>query len=229
MCANYTIRTEENTFREYFDELLIDNNSPFDEVRESVFPFTFAPVVIKNDRTFSLTAKRYSLTPSWAKTPKVKWATYNARMNRPNAKTGKLEYIYEVPTWKESFSNHHCLVPMNDFKESCHEGAAAGHIVKFEPTQSGALLFAAGLYSDWVDKATGEVLSTFAVVTHDPDKYISSVGHDRSPVFLSSESGKGWLNSFESGKEAYEFLIKNSSRPKLNYELDRKLKSAQGQ
>lgn len=227
MCANYTFKANEKALQKFFEGLLLDASAPFDEVPESVFPFTFAPVIVKKDGQLALTAKRYSLTPSWAKTPKVKWATYNARMNRPNAKNGKLEFIYEVPTWKESFASFHCLVPMDEFKESCHEGSGAGHIVKFEPTKPGSLLFAAGLYSDWIDKTTGEVLSTFAIVTHDPDEYIRSVGHDRSPVFLGSDSGKEWLNSFNTGIDAYEFLVKNSTRPELKYDLDRKLKSAQ--
>jgi putative SOS response-associated peptidase YedK len=225
MCANYTFRPDENELQKAFKKIQIDDTAPFNEVKGSVFPFTYAPVIVAHGKDLMLTVKRYSLTPSWAKTPKVKWATYNARMNRPNEKTGKgLEHIYDVPTWREPFAKHHCLVPMTEFKESCHEGEGAGHIVKFAPKNE-SLLFAAGIYSDWVDPTTGEILSTFAVVTTDPDEYIKKIGHDRSPVFLNVDSGKKWLADFKSGKEAYQFLEEELARPVLDYQIDRKLKS----
>jgi putative SOS response-associated peptidase YedK len=226
MCANYTYHPDENELQKSFKKLKIDKAAPFDEVKGSIFPFTYAPVIVANKSDLMLTAKRYSLTPAWADTPKVKFATYNARMNRPSTKKGKeIEHIYEVPTWREPFAKFHCLVPMNEFKESCHEGVASGHIVRFVPKEGG-LLFAAGIYSDWVDKKTGEVLSTFAIVTTDPDGYIKKVGHDRSPVFLNPQNGADWLSDFKTGKDAYDFLMEEHLRPKLEYVIERKLKSA---
>ncbi len=228
MCANYTFHADQNDLQKYFEQLKIDEASPFQHVKESIFPFTYAPVIVAHNDNLILTAKRYSLTPAWAKTPKVKWATYNARMNRTNQKEGKgLEHIYEVPTWREPFARFHCLVPMNTFKESCHEGEAAGHIVKFASKEN-SLLFAAGIYSDWID-TTGEILSTFAVITTDPDDYIKQIGHDRSPLFLSQDSGIKWLSEFKNGKAAYDYLESEMTRPILDYEIDRKLKGVTGQ
>lgn len=235
MCANYTFKAQQSELQKAFEQLKIDGTAPFSEVKESIFPFTYASVIVApaiavaiplRTQELVLTAKRYSLTPAWAKTPKVKWATYNARMNRPNDKTGNgLEYIYDVATWREPFAKYHCLVPMNEFKESCYEGEASGHIVKFVPKKT-SLLFAAGIYSDWVDPPTGEILSTFAVITTEPDEYIKNVGHDRSPVFLTPDTGVTWLSAFKNGKEAYEFLAAEHSRPPLEYTVDRKLKTA---
>ncbi len=226
MCANYTFKAHHNELQKAFEQLKIDGAAPFSEVKESIFPFTYAQVITARDQELVLTAKRYSLTPAWAKTPKVKWATYNARMNRPNDKTANgLEHIYDIPTWREPFAKYHCLVPMTDFKESCYEGEASGHIVKFVPKEI-TFLFAAGIYSDWVDAATGEILSTFAVITTEPDAYIKNTGHDRSPVFLTPATGVKWLSAFNTGKEAYDFLAAEHSRPALEYAVERKLKSS---
>jgi len=51
---------------------------------------------------------RFSLLPSWSKEPKVKFATYNARV----------ESILEKATWRTPFSRNHCLVPMTGFFEA---------------------------------------------------------------------------------------------------------------
>lgn len=225
MCATYTYHVDEAQIEKVFAKYLMDESAPFEKIKDDVFPFTYAPVLVAKGKFPMLTAKRYSLTPSWASTEKVKWATYNARMNRPKAKGGGLEYIYEVASWKDSFAKYHCLVPMTRFKESCHEGKAAGHMVKFIPKDND-LLLAAGIFSDWVDKKTGEIISTFAIVTTEPDEFIKGVGHDRSPVFLDPNAGQEWIGKFKDGKAAYSFLEEAATRPPLLFEIDRKLKSA---
>lgn len=223
MCASFSFRLVPGVVNKYLGQFVIDPAAPFEKVSEDLYPFKYGHVFVEHEGKLVLTAKRYSLTPEWAKEEKVKWATYNARMNRENIKNKRTEYIYEVPTWKSAFSRRHCLVPMSEFRESCHEGEGAGNIVSFSSLES-ELIFAAGIYEDWINKATGEILSTFAIITTDPDEFLLKVGHDRSPVFLQGESARRWLRMFKDGKEAYKFLEVHKINPKLRYEKIRSLK-----
>jgi putative SOS response-associated peptidase YedK len=223
MCASFTYKIDVQQLKEIFGDYLVDETSPFDKVEEDLYPHKYGGVLVRSETGYIFTAKRYSLTPSWSKEEKVKWATYNARMNRIGEKTKRLEYIFEVPTWKGAFGHRHCLVPMNNFRESCREGKGAGHIVSFNPSDEN-ILFAAGLYEDWINKATGEVISTFAIITAEPDEFIKEVGHDRSPVFLNIENGKKWLSGFKNPKMAYDFLEAARVRPILTFETVRPLK-----
>ncbi len=229
MCATYTLNIDLGQFSELFESVLLDESSPLDRVKSDVYPFGYAPVLVRapHSSDLLLTAKRYALTPPWAKEEKVKWATYNARMTRSNAKSGKYEFIYEVPTWKSAFAKNHCVVPLNNFRESCHDGKAHGHIAQFS-SKNQPLLFAAGIYDDWVNAKTGEVISSFAIITTEPDRFLTEVGHDRSPVFLDKGAAYRWLEPFKTSREAFEFLEKNTVHPHLDYELVRKLKSAAG-
>lgn len=228
MCATYTYVFNQASLNNDFPDLEVDPMAPFEKVAAEVFPHTYGHVIVLKDGRPVITAKRYSLTPSWAKEEKVKWATYNARMNRENVKTGKLEYIYEVPTWKGAFGKRHCLIPLNNFRESCHEGKADGHIVNFTPDSTDTL-YAAGIYEDWVNIKTGEIISTYAIVTTEPDEFIKGIGHDRSPVFLSADSARGWIEPFKSVKAAYQYLEDHGFNPTLNFELVRKLKTYKSQ
>ena len=50
----------------------------------------------------------------------------------------------------------------------------------------------AGLWESWKDKATGERLYTYAIVTTDPNEVVAPL-HNRMPVILSSKDYDRWL------------------------------------
>src|SRR5262249_8131522 len=153
----------------------------------------------------SLTAMRFALLPSWSKEPKVKFATHNAR----------LETIDEKPTWKSVFINRHCLIPLTDFIEPIYTGEFAGHMVAFAANNGGALL-AAGVWDEWVNRTTGEVIQSFSIITYEPPPFIAAVGHDRCPIMLGGDAGLEWLNNERSNPSVLkEFLISARSFPEL--------------
>ena len=172
-----------------------------------VFPYTKAPVITKYNNQHSLRLMSYSLIPSWSKIAKPKFTTYNARLDRPGKQSGKLELIYEAPTWSKPFRSQRCIVPLSGFFESCREGSHAGNMVKFSNKDESDLLLAAGVYDRWTDRSTGEIIDSFAILTDDPVPFIQEVGHDRQPVFLSLDNAYKWLDhSALPFKVAYEFL-----------------------
>lgn len=175
-----------------------------------VFPYAKAPVITKYSNQYSLRLMSYSLVPSWSKTAKPKFTTYNARLDRPAKQSDKLELIYEAPTWRQPFRSQRCIVPLSGFFESCREGSHTGNIVKFSNQNESDLLFAAGVYDKWTDRSTGEVIDSFAILTDDPVPFILEVGHDRQPVFLNLDNAYKWLDHTTLPfKLAYDFLKTN--------------------
>lgn len=197
-----------------------------------VFPKKSANVIVKSKKNteFALPEMEYSLVPSWSKEPVVKWATYNARLDRVNSKTNSAEKIFEVPTWREPFKKYHCVVPMTKFFESCRDrGIAKGHEVSFFEKDENAIMLGAGIYSVWKGKVNEEekTICSFAIMTTDPNYFIESVGHDRMPVFLKPDDCKAWLtNDFARPEIAYQFLLDSKFEPDLDFEKVRELKGA---
>lgn len=172
-----------------------------------VFPYGKAPVIARYKRQNSLSLMSYSLVPSWSKTAKPKFTTYNARLDRPSKQGDKLELIYDAPTWKQPFKSQRCIVPISGFFESCREGTHAGNIVKFSNQDESSLLLAAGIYDRWIDRSTSEIIDSFAILTDDPVPFILEVGHDRQPVFLNLDNAYKWLDhSNLPFVAAYDFL-----------------------
>jgi putative SOS response-associated peptidase YedK len=189
---------------------------PFDPVdyTDRIAPHLFAPVIVKEGNEFCLKEMNFSLIPSWSKERRPKFATHNAR----------IEDIETKPTWREPFKRSHCIVPMTKFIEPIYHNEHAGWMVSFKRTDDGEL-FAAGIHDQWVDKATGEVVDSFAIITGEPLPLVKQVGHERSPYFVNDQGWENWLKpQTRESAELKEVLKANKAEPELEMERDRQMR-----
>jgi putative SOS response-associated peptidase YedK len=218
MCALYTLQT---SYAEMLNSLkfAIDENSfifSTEEVSSRFLPHQLAPVIRAQANRISLEPMNFSLIPSWSKERRPKFATHNAR----------LETLKEKPTWKRPLVKNHALVPMTEFIEPIYEGDYSGHMVGFSQLEN-QVLWAAGLWDEWVDAKTGEIIPSFTIVTHEPSDFVRRIGHDREPLFLNSQALKPWLlNSHLEPEYWTTFLRQSHLEPTLKVRQDRKLKSS---
>ncbi len=172
-------------FEQFYDQLIV--------------PRSRAPVIKEDGKDLVISAMQFSLLPRWSKEAKVKFATHNAR----------LESITEKPTWRDAFAKRHCLVPLTHFIEPIYEGEHAGYMVMFH-RDGEEWLMAAGIWESWVNRETGEVIESFAIITTDPPPFIERVGHDRCPVFLSPSAQEEWVRDTNSKPDAMVRFLKSN-------------------
>ncbi len=210
MCASYMIKqrslpqlvTEVRTddFEQYYDLLIV--------------PHRPAPVILSDGQNgAALKTMRFSLIPRWSQDAKPKFATHNAR----------IETIVDKPTWREAFQKRHCLVPLTHFIEPIYEGDYAGHMVAFHQSE-GQYLLAAGIWEEWANRQTGEVIESFSIITSEPPKFIADIGHDRGPVFLGEDAQKVWLALKEPPAAMVNFLNSNRLHPEYQVEKQRAMR-----
>lgn len=211
MCATFMIKQRNPGLLGISNDLKTDIEEYYDKL---IVPYTPAPVVVDDNDVTTVVRMKFSLVPSWSTEPRVKFATHNAR----------LETIDEKPTWKSVFVRRHCLVPLTDFIEPIYSGEYAGNMVGFSEA-SGRMLFAAGLWDEWTNKQSGEVLLSFAIITYDPPPFVADTGHDRCPVFLLESEAREWLgNEGSKASELKSFLFEKRSHPDFNVEKFRAMK-----
>ncbi|MEQ1664450.1 MAG: SOS response-associated peptidase family protein [Bdellovibrionales bacterium] len=213
MCAIFVIKTSSGAVRV---ELDTDPNQSDLELNGRFVPYSKAPVVVSRQNKNIIKKMNFSLVPHWSKTPKVKFATHNAR----------LDTILEKPTWREPFVKKHCLVPISEFIESITEVGKkfAGNLVRLHEKENG-LMVAAGIYDEWVNKDTGEIIESFAILTAEPPPFIAEIGHDRCPVFISKPFYNDWLNYSGDGKGALALLKQAHRDFDFDVKIDRPLKA----
>jgi len=156
------------------------------------FTYPHTPVII--DKEPALIKEYYwGLIPVWSKDDTIKAYTLNAR----------IETIKEKPSFKGSVKNR-CLVIADGFFEWQWLDKKGTKKQKYLLTSKDSEPFAfAGLYSDWVDKNTGEVRNTYTIVTTEANALMAEIHNNkkRMPVILKPEREKDWL----SGEEINDF------------------------
>lgn len=207
MCAQYDVL---KTHSEIAQAMRRSFSGPA-EWKPRIVPHALAPVAVGDH----LELMRFSLLPRWSREPKVKFATYNAR----------LDTALEKPTWKEPFLRRHCIVPISRFLEPVYQSRKGleGNMVAFTAPE---LLLAAGIWDEWSDGKAAEALRirSFALLTDGPSDFVADVGHDRQPVFLSPERAEEWLaNEGEKGEGLRTFLKEMAEEPDFRVEIDRPL------
>lgn len=183
-----------------------------------------APVIRRNiNGEIEIAMMKFSLCPSWSKEFPTSFATYNARMVRENK--GRIEKIYQAPTWKESFiKGQTCLVPLSSAIESSYFGLSAGKMIRFLKKDKGTY-YVAGLWSTWVNKETGELIDTFTLITDDPYEFFFRHGHDRSVFVIKDEAFSEWLLNVDmTAEQRFNFLRNNRVALDWDVEEDRLLK-----
>jgi putative SOS response-associated peptidase YedK len=124
---------------------------------------------------------RWGLVPAWAKDVKFGARTVNARSEDAAAK----------PAFRAAWRSRRCLVPATGFYE--WDGSSKPkrpHLFRSPDRQP--LLFA-GLWDSWTDRATGEIVETFTILTRQAYEAVRPV-HDRSPVIVPRDRWDAWLD-----------------------------------
>ena len=127
---------------------------------------------ILNTKQYRQTA--FGLIPHWAKEAKNR--SVNARA----------ESIFEKPSFEIAIRERRALIPVNGYYEWQIKG-------KFKqpyyitPSQGDYFALAA-VWDEWLDNATGKIITTSAIITTTPNNTLASI-HDRMPIIIPKKSG----------------------------------------
>lgn len=124
--------------------------------------------------------------------------------------------IVEKPSFRKAIRSQRCLIPADAFIEGTVKEKLSKPFV-VHPMDKNERPFAfAGLYDHWVDKETGEIISTFSIITQTAGPLLRKLPHHRSPVILRSrEDELTWLDS-DSALTDVEALLRPNEENWLN-------------
>lgn len=211
MCAQFLIKTSQAQLLEI---LKADFGADFPQsVDTKVLPHAQAPVAVFRNGTLRWDFYRFSLLPAWSKESKVKFATHNAR----------IETVTEKPTWRGPFLKKHCVIPLSAFIEPIYVGNWAGSMVAFA-AEGDQLMWAAGIYDEWTNPETGEIIDSFSILTKEPPPQIADIGHDRCPIFIEKAYIEPWLKIIGKPEEMKRELLSHTEEILFFPREDRKLK-----
>ena len=162
--------------------------NPFSGLRQARFnvapqqgnPSNYIPVIRADaDGTLQLTHMQWWLLPFWSKEPRIKYSTFNARV----------ESVAKSSSFKEPFKYRRCLIPARGWYE--WQDLPGGKQPWFFHAADGGILAFAGIWDRW--KRDGEIIESCAIIVGDPDPTVGAV-HDRQPFVIAKENQAAWLS-----------------------------------
>jgi putative SOS response-associated peptidase YedK len=148
------------------------------------FTYPHTPVITNKNKDL-IQEYNWGLIPFWSMDDAIKAYTLNAR----------IETIKDKPSFKGAINNR-CLIISDGFFEWQWLDEKGRKKQKYLLTHKEAELFAfAGLYSNWIDKTTGEIKNTYTIVTTQANAFMSEIHNSkkRMPIILTPEREKSWM------------------------------------
>lgn len=154
-----------------------------------------ATVVKSTDGGNRFAWMRWGLIPAWSKD-----ATRASQMINARAET-----LVEKPSFRDAYRKRRCLVIADGFYEwkATPDGKKTPMYIRLK---DGAPFGMAGLWENWKDPASGEMLTTCTIITTDPNELIKDL-HHRMAVILPRDSYHFWLDSKVSDTDALQSLL----------------------
>ncbi len=150
------------------------------------FELSKMPVICSEDSD-TIQLFQWGLIPSWtgslAQAEEIRFRTFNART----------ETITTKPSFKQGIRSKRCLIPAAGFYEWQHRNNKK--IPFYVHLKQRDIFSFAGVYDNWVNKTTGELFSTFSIITTTANPMMELIHNTkkRMPVILEEEKEGLWL------------------------------------
>ncbi|MGB0521471.1 MAG: SOS response-associated peptidase [Flammeovirgaceae bacterium] len=190
MCGRYTIVSNSESVKKEFS---LEETSPI-QPQYNAAP-SYALPVITDVYPQRLSFLRWGLIPNWAKDMKIGNKTINARS----------ETILEKASFRKPIRKQRCLVLANCYfewkKEADH--SKVPHLIY---CMNQRLFAMAGIWDNWVNQQSGEVISSFSIITVPAVPRLAEL-HERMPAILTKAQREAYLNPTTPIEEIIALLV----------------------
>ncbi|MBW3131224.1 SOS response-associated peptidase [Hymenobacter profundi] len=190
MCGRYTTLTPAAGLAKRFGATLAEPTEP----NYNAAPSQRLPI-ITNAAPDTIQLVQWGLIPGWVQDLKKAVKPINARA----------ETLADKPSFRQLLQRKRCLVLADSFYEwqQTPQGKVP-HRIMLRDEQPFAF---AGLWDEWLDRQTGEVLPTFTIITTEPNELMARL-HTRMPVLLPGpEAEQAWLADTLSPADHQQLLV----------------------
>lgn len=171
----------------------------------NVRPTHDAPVVWSGGGRRKMSLFHFGMIPSWADDRNVAYSMFNARDDK----------LLSSQHWKPRLESKRCIIPANGFYEHYHSDEELEIPGGKKPTdkiphyfrlKSTDLFGFAGIWDEWADKQTGEVVRSYAIITTGPNRIIKKIhnSNPRAPLILHRGDYDFWLGKVDKPQDLFD-------------------------
>lgn len=208
MCFNISIVSNANVI-EYQFNAQFHTDFTF-EPKKHISAFTNPTIpVITSENQHKIQPLYWGLIPHWVKDSnhanQIRRMTYNA----------KSETIAVKPSFRDAFKKNRCLVIVDGFYE--WQSTTSGKICHYIQSNNCKLFAFAGIYSEWIDKLSGEYIKSVSILTQSANSMMAKIHNikKRQPVIINPKQYEMWLKS----NIEYDNILDMSFNVELNSKI----------
>jgi putative SOS response-associated peptidase YedK len=182
--------------------------------RVNAFSLPDCPVIC-GDRPKEIQLLKWGLIPSWSRDEKF------ARERRMKTFNAKAETLTEKPSFRHLVKSRRCLVLTNGFYEWQTRGKEKQpYYIGLKDIEAFAL---AGLFDQWVNHDTGELIKTFTVITTRANPMMEEIHNlrKRMPVILDPKDEEAWIDPEVTAEKSMKLMQPFDERQMFAEEVDK--------
>jgi putative SOS response-associated peptidase YedK len=200
MCFSVNVNLVKEELENRFGATFLDPDKYSPSYYYHAFSLPKLPAICSGT-TNSIRLLRWGLIPYWVKNKneanEIQFKTFNARAESLDSK----------PSFSVPYTTKRCIIPVKGFFEWQH--MSEKKIPWYIYHHKNEIISIAGLWDEWTMNDTGEVFSTFSIVTTEANELMAEIHNSakRMPVVLDLQSEKQWLD-LSLSKEDVETILK---------------------
>ena len=204
MCYHTKLNAPKDAIQKEFDAEFYEPEIYVPKGAINGFSFSKNPVILDEDRGH-INMANWGLIPFWAKDDSIKKMTLNSRIETAASK----------PAFRNSVKNR-CLVIADAFYEWQWLDAKGKEKQKYiiKPTDQEIFGFA-GFYSEWINPANGEPLTTYTIATTEANELMAEIHNNkkRMPIILKKNDRNRWLTGENLEEFQFPYSINLEAEP----------------
>ncbi|RPD46208.1 SOS response-associated peptidase [Hymenobacter sediminis] len=201
MCGRYTITSPAPALEARFEATFAGTSAG---PSYNAAPSQHLPVIL-NTEPGRIQLLQWGLVPGWVREVQKAPKPINARA----------ETLADKPSFRTLLQRRRALVLADSFYE--WQATASGKVPHRMLLNSEEPFAFAGLWDEWLDRQTGEVLPSFTIITTEPNSLMASI-HNRMPVLLPDRAAElAWLDDSLSVPEHQALLRPHAAESMREY------------
>ncbi len=183
------------------------------EARYNIAPLDMVGAIrVINDQKVYAELK-WGLIPAWSKDD-----TFARKLKNARAET-----LADKPSFRDAYKKRRCIIPATGFYE--WKKTPNGKEPYYIYLKDKDLFGFGGLWEQWVDRETGELVETCTIITTEANSVIESI-HERMPVIIEPDEYDDWLNINETDHENLKFFTMPFETAEMDYHrVDKKVRN----
>jgi putative SOS response-associated peptidase YedK len=196
MCYYVSIKIAKKDNIKVSNVAIPTNRVPLHKPLQNGFSYAPWPIIKQQNNTLTLLEAHWEFIANWNKD----WETIKENRKKFTTLNAKGETIFSSKLYQQAANEQRCLVLVSGFYEwrtiqlpNLKKPVKVPYYITVKEKE---YFFIAGIYNNWVDTTSGEILTNFAIVTTAANSVMEQIHNSqkRMPVILPDAEAMQWIN-----------------------------------